>query len=298
MSRVTVALALLAASVPASVTLVGYWIKQQADKRLALQRDQDNYRSKIDLALRATDLFGPSGDAPASSAKSTAGLLALAHLDLADLALALIVDLWHPRASLSVPAESASVVATETAIQVINAALNTGKPDMQLEAAELLTRNAAALDISNSLHWPSSVNGRWIPGLLFTVKLLIVDAMIQTALAARPTENALRELAVRLYGAYSGDREQRFKNLVGTLISATIPALQTLGYTEFTGSSGHSYVTLSWMKQAAYHASHDPDEFFSRIITKRSQELRQWSASSSISSPVTATLKEAKDVQQ
>jgi hypothetical protein len=58
MSRVTVALALLAALVPASVALVGYWFKQQSDKRLALQHEQDDYRSKIDLALRATDLFG------------------------------------------------------------------------------------------------------------------------------------------------------------------------------------------------------------------------------------------------
>jgi hypothetical protein len=298
MSRVTVALALLAALVPASVALVGYWFKQQSDKRLALQHEQDDYRSKIDLALRATDLFGPSGDAPASSAKSAAGLLALAHLDLVDLALALIIDLWRPLASLSIPAESASDVATETAIQVINAALNTGTPDIQLEAAELLTRNAAALDITNSLHWPSSINGRWIPGLPFTAKLLIIDAMTQTALVAQPTENALRELVVRLYGVYNGDPDPRFKGLVGSLITVTIPALRMLGYRDFSGSPGHGFVTLSQMEQAADHATYDPDDFLQRRIEVRKQELAQWFASSSISSLVTAALKETKDVQQ
>src|ERR1022692_3996438 len=96
MLSMTVALAALAVLVPASVTLVGYWIKQQSERRLALRHDQDNYQSRIDLALRATDLFGSSGDVPANSAKSAAGLLALAHLDFVDLALALLVDLWSP----------------------------------------------------------------------------------------------------------------------------------------------------------------------------------------------------------
>lgn len=118
----TVVLALLVVLVPASVTLVGYWIKQQSDKRLNLQHEQDNYSSKIDLALRAIDLLGAPGDSPdtASSAKSSAAFLALAHLDFVDLALALLVDLWNP---------DSSGVSTETAIQVINVALNSNAPD-------------------------------------------------------------------------------------------------------------------------------------------------------------------------
>ena len=280
MSRVTIALALLAALVPASVTLVGYWIKQQSDKRLALQQDQENYRSKIDLALRATELFGPSGDSPANSAKSAASLLALAHLDLVDLAIALIIDLWNPLSFPNASAETASVVSTETAIQVISIALNTGIPDVQLEAAELLNRNAARLDIGNSLHWPSSVNGRWISGLPFTAKLLVIDAMIHTALAAQPSENAIRQLAVRLYGVYSGDPDPRWKGFVAVLITAIIPTLSNLGYTDFSGSLGHSFVTLGQLELASKNAIPDPDDFIARLVVARSERLIQWSKAS------------------
>jgi hypothetical protein len=167
MRTVTVVLALLTVLIPATVTLIGYRIKQQSDKRLDLknaqenkrldlQNEQENYRSKIELALRAIDLFKSSGDTPASSAVSAAGLLALAHLDFADLALALLVHLWSP---------PSSGVSTETAIQVINLALNTDTPDVQLSAAELLVRNSAALDLNDSLQWPSSLNNSSIPGL-------------------------------------------------------------------------------------------------------------------------------------
>ena len=40
----TVFLALLAVLVPASVTLIGYWFKQQADRRLTQERDQARAR--------------------------------------------------------------------------------------------------------------------------------------------------------------------------------------------------------------------------------------------------------------
>lgn len=82
-------------------------------------------------------------------------------------------------------------VSTETAIQVINAALETCEPDAQLMAADLLCRNSTALDICDSLPWPSSVNSAWIPELPVTAKLLIVDALVHIALVS----NAALELS-------------------------------------------------------------------------------------------------------
>lgn len=266
----TVVLALLAVLVPASVTLVGYWIKQLSDKRLNLQHEQDNYRSKIDLALRAIDLFGAPGDAPepANSGKSSAGLLALAHLDLVDLALALLVDLWNP---------SSSGVSTEAAIQVINTALNSNAPDIQLTAAELLLRNANTLDINNALHWPSSLDNSWIPGLPFTDKLLIIDALVHAALASMANEGAIRALAVRLYAISSGDPDRRIMGLAGGLMSAILPAVRNLGYADFIQGAGHNFVTLSEMEEAAAKATPHPDAFIDRLIENRRQALKQWS---------------------
>jgi hypothetical protein len=267
----TVALAALAVLVPASVTLVGYWIKQQSERRLALRHDQDNYQSRIDLALRATDLFGSSGDVPANSAKSAAGLLALAHLDFVDLALALLVDLWSP------PSVG---VSTETAIQVINAALKTGSPDVQLLAAQLLMQHANILDITNPLHWPSSVDGKWVAGLPYVVKLLIIDALVRMAMASSLTESALRELAIRLYGACTADSDQQWKGFIGTLMRAIIPALQSLNYQDFSGSAGHDFLTLQDMERVAEKARRNEDGFFDRIAEDRGQRLAEWSARS------------------
>src|SRR5690348_14221102 len=114
----TVFLAILAVLVPASVTLFGYWFKQQADKRLTQEQDQanarlrqeqeesqkrldqeqaqENDRLRLDAAMRAAALFGPSGDAMGNSARSASGLLALTRLGFGELAVALLVDLWHP----------------------------------------------------------------------------------------------------------------------------------------------------------------------------------------------------------
>jgi hypothetical protein len=118
----TVVLALIAVFVPASVTLVGYWFRQQSQKRLEQeqkqskdrlaaeheqserrldqQQKQENDRLKLDAAIRAADLFAHgSADAVANAARSASGLLALTRLGFADLSVALLVDLWSPKAS-------------------------------------------------------------------------------------------------------------------------------------------------------------------------------------------------------
>jgi len=299
----TVFLAILAVLVPASVTLFGYWFKQQADKRLAQERDQanarlrqeqeesqkrldqeqaqENDRLRLDAAMRAAALFGPSGDIKGNAARSASGLLALTRLGFAELAVALLVDLWHPQAypapSTEEPAADSSSVSTETAIQVINTALETCEADAQLMAAELLCRNACTLDINNSLHWPSSVNSAWIPGLPVTAKLLIVDALIHMALASPETGNSLRELAVRLYAVSKGDPEPRVKGCIGALMTAIMPAVRRLNYKDFMKGPGHGLVTLDDMEEAARKASRHPDGYFEAITEDRSERLRKWS---------------------
>lgn len=298
----TVFLALLAVLVPASVTLIGYWFKQQADRRLTQERDQArarldqeqdesqkrlaqeqqqaNDRLRLDAAMRAAGLFGPSGDAVGNAARSASGLLALTRLDFAELAVALLVDLWHPQVG-PVPSAKGQVadssVSTETAVQVINAALETCDPDAQLMAAESLCRNACVLDINNSLHWPSSVNSAWIPGLPVTAKLLIVDALVHMALASSETWNSLRELAVRLYAISKGDPEPRVKGCIGALLTAIMPAVRELDYKDFMMGPGHGFVTLDEMEAAARKASRHPDGYFEAIVEDRSEKLRKWS---------------------
>jgi len=272
-------LALLAVLAPASVTLIGYWFKEQSQKRLAQEREQQNDRLRLDAAMRAADLFRPSGDLEDNAARSASGLLALTRLDFAELAVALLVDLWHPETAVVPGEEGASGVSTEIAIQVINAALETCGADAQLMAAELLCNNSFALDINNSLHWPSSVNSAWLPSLPVTAKLLVVDALVHMALASPKTGNSLRELIVRLYGISAGDPEERVKGCVGTLMTAIMPAVRRLGYKDFMKGPGVGFVTLAEMEDAARQASPHPDGYFETIVEDRSEKLREWSES-------------------
>ena len=310
----TVFLALLAVLVPASVTLIGYWFKRQSDTRLKQEREQEeerlrqkqgqederlrqqqkqederlrqnqeqeNNRLRLDAAMRAADLFGSSHSALGNASRSASGLLALTRLDFAELAVALLVDLWKP-VPLTVPPEEVkepdpSCVSTEVAIQVINAALETCEADTQLMAAELLCRNACALDINNSLHWPSSVNSAWIDSLPMTAKLLIVDALVHTALASSETRNSLRELAVRLYGISAGDSEERVKNCIGILLCAIMPAVRELKYEKFMRGPTLGFVTLDELEEAASKHEINPDGHFEAIAEERSKQLTDWS---------------------
>jgi hypothetical protein len=289
----TVVLALVAIFVPASVTLVGYWFKQQQQRRLDSEREQANKRLsqeheeqqarlRLDAAMRAAELFRPTADESAA-VRAASGLLALTQLDRSDLAVALLVDLWLPsepaveslEEELRKPrTEAAGGVSTETAILVINAALQSN-PSAQLVASELLCRHAASLDMCQSLHWPRSIDARWIPGLPASAKLLIMDALVWMASSTEPSKNALRSLAVRLYYISAGDPSHRVKGCVGTLLTAILPAVRELGYAEFM--QGLGTVTIEQMAEAAAKASPNPDGYLEMILEDRSQLLEQWS---------------------
>lgn len=309
-SVMAVILSVLAIVVPASVGLVGHWFARQAQSRLAQEREQgerrlaqheseERARLRLDAAMRAGTLFESDGDERPSSAASAAGLLALTQLDHADLAIALLVDLWSigsitssedgGRIAANVAGELEvrvavadegnsfqTAVSTETAVLVINAALRAqSSPNAQLIAAELLCRNAHRLDPCQSLHWPAAIDGRWLPDLPPKAKLLVVDALVRMTSTSPATENGLRSLAVRLYGAWDGDPDPRVKGCVGTLILSIIPALRRLTYSDFM--QGRELVSIHQIELAAGSASPNPDGFLEKLVRDRAETLREWS---------------------
>jgi hypothetical protein len=327
----TIALTALAIFVPASVTLFGYWFKQQSEERIKLEREQEERRRhleeeqaaqrsriekeqeskrlKLETAVRTAGLFDPSGNAMSNRAKCAAGLLALVRVDFAEMAVALLVDLWSPEVSPEHPGIKDSVdvstnatskmidialtnpndsvgVSTDIAIQVIDAALTSDNEGAQLMAAELLCRHSGELGLCNSLHWPSSINSAWIPGLPVTAKLLIIDALVQMALTSEPTQNALRELVLRLYGISANDPERRLKGCIGNLITAILPAVEKLGFHDFMKGPGHDpndhFVSIDQIRAAAGMKKHHPDGYFEKITENRSNSLREWSQKCSL----------------
>ncbi len=292
-------LALVGVMVTASVSVIGLILKRQSDQRLQVSRTDKAKQLRLDAAMRAGSLFGSSEASPPDPAAIASGLLALTQLDQANLAVALLVDLWsqsdgperhglntpgadssdRPPADLGANGRAERTVSTEVAVLVLDAALRSQVPSAQLVAAELLFRNAWRLDASRSLDWPSSIDGTWLPTLCNQTKLLLVQALVRMSCTSEPTENALRSLAIRLYGISSGDPCQRVKGCIGTLLRALLPALVGLGYEDFMG--GSQTVALGQLRTAASIESQNSDGMLERALAEDAKRLAEWSSRAS-----------------
>ena len=171
-------------------------------------------------------------------------------------------------------------VSTETAILVIDAALRSkAQRNAQLVAAEILCRNARRLDACQSLNWPSAIDGCWDYRFGPKTKFLLIEALINMTLSKPVNESALRSIAVRLYGIWANDPDERLQGCIGTLISALMPKLEGLGYADFI--QGNKKVMLSDLRKAADSATQNPDGFLDRIVKDRFAKLTDWADSCS-----------------
>jgi hypothetical protein len=259
--HVAAVLAFVGVLVTAAASIIGLTVSRQSS------RAAEN-RLRLDAAMRAGESFSPSTSEPVSPASVASSLLALTKLDNVDLAVALLVDFWVP--------SSQEMISNESAILVVDAALRSGKPNAQLVAAEVLCRNSSHLDPCQSTHWPSYIDGCWNPRFGPKTRLLLIDALTRMAITKSPVnENALRSVAVRLYGIYHGEPEtSRARGCVATLIAALVPSLERLGYDDFM--QGNVEVMLSDLQKAALHAHRNPDDFLARMAADRAAALRSW----------------------
>lgn len=261
--QVTVAdvLVFAGALITAAISLFGH-------QRLAQEHSDNQEQLKLDAAMRAGAMFTSSDKGAAAPATSASALLALTELGQAELAVALLVDLWS---------DGRTHVSTETAILVIDAALRSAeKPNAQLVAAELLCRNATRLNACQSLHWPSVIDGRWDPRFKPKTKFLLLEALLLMSTTNPMDKNALRSIAVRLYGIWSNDPDPRIKGCIGMAIEALVPALQNQGYTDFV--QGSEVVTLAQLCAASESARPNPDLFFRQVVLAHRDRLRKWAA--------------------
>jgi hypothetical protein len=118
------------------------------------------------------------------------------------------------------------------------------------------------------------IDGGWDPGFGPKTKLLLLDALILMTLAHEINEAELRSIAVRLYGVWKGDDDKRVRGCVGRIISAVVPALKQLGYSDFM--QGNHEVMLADLEIAALSGTHNPDGFLDRIVEDRRRRLVEW----------------------
>jgi hypothetical protein len=264
--------------VTVAVTLIGLAAKWLSDKRLMYEKEEQLKQLRLDAAMRAGQLFSPTDSGHAQPASMASGLLALTSLQNAELAVALLVDLWSDSTRSGTDDKISAAddkVSTETAILVIDAALRSASSNAQLVAAELLCRNAKRLEPGQSLHWPSSLEGCWNPDFSHRAKLLIVEAVVRMTLTCDSTETALRSAAVRLYGIWSYDPDPQVKGCIGKLIKALIPRLESLHYEDFM--QGSQLVMLGELQKAANSAHTNRDRYLDRLSTDFAAELKEWS---------------------
>jgi hypothetical protein len=232
--------------------------------------------------MRAGQLLSPTGAGNARPATIASGLLALTSLEHAALAVAFLVDLWSD-STRSDTDDKASTddgkVSTETAILVIDAALQSPSANAQLVAAELLCRNSKRLDPGQSFHWPSSLEGRWNPNFSQRTKLLIVEAIVKMTLTCDSTETTLRSAAVRLYGIWCHDPDPHVKRCIGKPICALIPRLKRLCYEDLI--QGNQEVMLSQLEEAAQSEHTNPDRYLDRLSTEFAEKLGEWASNAS-----------------
>lgn len=248
-----------------------------SERRLRRQHSDEQARLRLDAAINAGALFTAAKDATPSPAAIASGLLALTQLSRADLAVALLVDLWDQKTDKPPDGPpGAHTVSDETAILVLDAALRSSDSNAQLVAAELLCRNSYRLDICQSLHWPSSVDGQWNRHFGVKTKVLIVDALVRMAYRGRGCANlnALQSLAVRLYGISAGDPDRHVKGCVGMLLQAILPALKRMKARSLM--QGPAEITIADIEAAALREKPNPDTVFYEIVQDRSNELRKW----------------------
>ncbi|MEU9331230.1 hypothetical protein AB0D91_47335 [Streptomyces canus] len=269
-SRLTAVLTFIGVLVGASVSLIGYVLNHRTERRLVQEQEEQRRQLRLDAAMRAGQLVSPTDSGPAHPAALASGLLALTQLDYADLAVALLVDLWSD-------AENEGRISDETAILVIDAALRSTSSSAQLVAAELLCRNAERLDACQSLHWPNSVDGCWIPSFSPRTKLLIVEALVRMTKTSPAEEGALRSVAVRLYGIWRDDPDERVQGCIGKLIGKIVERLRDFHYRDF--AHGSQMVTIDDLDRAAKSASENPDGYLAKLSDDLGEHLSEWAVS-------------------
>jgi hypothetical protein len=266
--------------VTSAVTVIGFSVQRQAQKRLAKEYIQTEKRLELDAAMKAGQLITPTDAGStdlANPAALASGLLALANLNQAELAVSLLVELWSDKVDNDGETykNDSNRVANEIAILVINRALCSDSPSAQLVAAELLCRNAEKLTGTQSLHWPAVLDGGWRPDFGNRTKLLLVEGLVNMTICPKKPadEAALRAIAVRLYGI-SQDPETRVKACTGKLIKALLPSLERCKSREF--AQGNVMVDIDCLRHAAAHPTDNPDSYLSGLSDQLADKLREW----------------------
>jgi len=244
-------LGLIGVLITAVVAWLGVLAATRSERRLV-----------VESAIKAAEqLATKDGNEPKRSTIAAA-LISLADLGQAELATSMLWDLWV--------GHSAS---NETAILVINKAIDSRGESASRLAAELLWHRAPTLDSTKASNWPDCVDGRWIPKLGPLTKLLLIDAMLRMTYQHDPDQYTIPATTVRLYCIAKADKDPNIGGLARALLFMLTDALSGLQRTHVIHAD--KVVKIADISRLAL----DPKKLTGGIapqLIDRTDELKRW----------------------
>jgi hypothetical protein len=185
------------------LSFVGALLKHSIDTRT-------ERRLRLETCIRAVGLLSTRWGRPSPPVQQAGALFTLVNLDEVEFALALLNEMW-PRGDID----------SGAATWVIDRALLTKKPAVQMEASAILTNNASKLLLPGGCwSWLQSLGFGWDKHLPLFARRWLFEGLVDV-LRARPYEEWTRECLssmFRIFAAIWRDEDAREIQASATLV--------------------------------------------------------------------------------
>jgi hypothetical protein len=276
---------LLGVLVTALIAFLGVRVNRRSERRL-----------RLEAALNAAKVLTPAADSPPAPETSATALLSLADLEQLELAMILLNELWP-----------CGRVSNESAILLVDKALQARERPAQRIAAEMLWYQSVRLDARASTDWPRCIDGRWpndrrhgddrrTAQLGPLSRLFLLDAMLKMTLTQKVDKDTLSALAVRIFAVCEAEDDPDLQRIATAILGILLPALEHLSLTRFLHAD--IYVPMSELRRAASvrppvgAPSHDP---VGVAMRERLDQVQQWVDSEA---PIAVLMREIETTKQ
>jgi hypothetical protein len=168
---VAAVLSLTGALVAASLTFVGVLLKHSLDTRNLRLAEETEARLKLETSISAVQLLTLEDGKEAPPPRQAGSLFVLASLGQLEFALALLDEIW-PRGGISVHAAN----------WVVDRALASQDPKLQMVGAQMLVANAGAIsETPDDFELPQSTNLDWPTSAHYFTRGYLLEAILRAA---------------------------------------------------------------------------------------------------------------------
>jgi hypothetical protein len=174
-------LTLLGGLIASAFTLVGLLLKHSIDQRTARQADETEHRLRLETSIKAVELLTLPDGSPAPPSRQAGALFVLGAepLEQLELALALLDENWR-----------AGAIRPTAAVWVIDRALRSDDPNLQLSAATTLLRHADLLPKTDGsgVEWPTCIALVWPREVDYFARVALIETVFKVLATRKPAD--------------------------------------------------------------------------------------------------------------